>query len=186
MSSSRKLLILDIDETLLHSTKTPLNYSTDFKIKYYHVYLRPNLNSFLEYCLQNFEVAVWTASSREYADRIVDRIFPKSSDLAFIWSRERSTVRVDWQTGEYDVIKDLKKVKRQGYSLEKILFVDDRPKNLVRQYSNLIRVNPFLGDRDDVEFRLLMPYLSTFLEIDNVRPIEKRNWQNRRSTPLKV
>ncbi|MDY6938796.1 MAG: NIF family HAD-type phosphatase, partial [Cyanobacteriota bacterium] len=88
--------------------------------------------------------------------------------------------------GEYDVIKDLKKVKRQGYSLEKILFVDDRPKNLVRQYSNLIRVNPFLGDRDDVEFRLLMPYLSKFLEVENVRPIEKRNWQNRRSTPLKV
>ncbi|MBE9042621.1 HAD family hydrolase [Oscillatoriales cyanobacterium LEGE 11467] len=137
MSCFQKLLILDLDETLIFSTEIPLEYPECFKVPNYYVYLRPNFKYFIEYCFDNFEVAVWTASSRDYADEIIDRIFPDRHKLVFLWSNDRCTLKFHWQTGDYEFIKDLKKVKKRGYPLEKILFVDDRPENLIRQYSNL-------------------------------------------------
>ena len=179
MDFDRNLLILDLDETLIHSTETELEYSAAFKVDRYYVYPRPNLQPFLKFCFENFKVAVWTASSEDYAQPIIDRIFPNPQHLAFLWSNDRCTLKFNWQTGEYQFIKDLKKVKKRGYLLEKILFVDDRPENLVRQYSNLIQVRPFLGDRNDIELQFLMAYLSRFVEVENVCPIEKRNWRDR-------
>ena len=179
MDFDRNLLILDLDETLIHSTETELEYSAEFKVDRYYVYPRPHLQPFLKFCFENFQVAVWTASTIDYAQPIIDRIFPNPEHLAFLWSNDRCTLKFNWQTGEYQFIKDLKKVTKRGYPLAKILFVDDRPENLVRQYSNLIQVKPFLGDRHDIELQFLTAYLSRFVEVENVRPIEKRNWRVR-------
>lgn len=179
MDFDRNLLILDLDETLIHSTETELEYSAEFKFDRYYVYPRPHLQPFLKFCFKNFKVAVWTASTRDYAQPIIDRIFPNPEHLTFLWSNDRCTLKFNWKTGDYEFVKDLKKVKKWGYSLEKILFVDDRSENLVRQYSNLIQVKQFLGDRNDIELQLLMAYLSRFVEVENVRPIEKRNWRDR-------
>jgi TFIIF-interacting CTD phosphatase-like protein len=76
MTGKNKLLILDLDETLIYSTETTLVREPDFLVKPYFVYKRPNLDNFLTTCFDWFDVAVWTSSGAEYVALIVSAIFP--------------------------------------------------------------------------------------------------------------
>ena len=57
-----KLLVLDIDETLIFASDRSLSRPADF-VGPYHVYKRPHLDTFLKSCLAWFDVGIWTASS---------------------------------------------------------------------------------------------------------------------------
>lgn len=59
-----KLLILDLDETLIHGTEHPLERSPDFVVGPYAVYKRPGLSDFLCRMSESFDLAVWTSSTR--------------------------------------------------------------------------------------------------------------------------
>lgn len=83
------------------------------------------------------------------------------------------------ETLETVYIKDLKKVKRLGYSLERILFIDDTPGKMARNYGNAVYVTPFEGDEQDDELERLADYLSTIRNEPNFRWLEKRGWRNR-------
>ena len=130
---SRHLLILDLDETLIHASVRPLNYPPDYTTPPYHIYKRPFLTHFLQTCTRHFEIAIWTSSSADYAQPIISQVWPQDVALAFIWSRERCTYRLDTEQGIYVWIKDLKKLKRKGYALERIVVVDNDPEKLTRQ-----------------------------------------------------
>jgi TFIIF-interacting CTD phosphatase-like protein len=173
----RKLLILDLDETLLFATEERLNIQEDFMVGEYYVYLRPYLKRFLAYCRNNFEVAVWTSSSEDYAVEICRQIFPSLSVILFLWSRKRCTRCVDYETGEIYWVKDLKKVRRKGYALEQIIVVDDTARKLNRNYGNLICMKEFLGDQQDKELLLLEAYLEILNPEPDIRKLEKRNWR---------
>lgn len=75
MDYRKKLLILDIDETLIYGTEASLPREADFLVEQYHIYKRPFLNVFLKKCLDWFEVGVWTSSTPSYATAIVSAIF---------------------------------------------------------------------------------------------------------------
>jgi len=75
VDSLKKLLILDIDETLIYATEASLPRQADFLVGQYHIYKRPFLDVFLKNCLDWFEVAVWTSSTPSYAIAIVSAIF---------------------------------------------------------------------------------------------------------------
>lgn len=182
----KKLLILDLDETLIYGTEEPLNRASDFVVVPYSIYKRPYLEEFITYCLANFRVTVWSSSDLEYAAEVANRIFPDPGRLEFVWARDRCTRGYDNETGEMYWIKDLKKVKRQGYFLEEVLVVDDSPEKHQRNYGNLIRVKSFEGDPDDSELRLLMRYLDEIKDVPNVRAVEKRNWRNEVPTSKRV
>ena len=172
-------LILDIDETLVYSSEKPLNRKEDLKVEHYYIYKRPFLSGFIEYALENYLVAVWSSSSKIYCDAVVDEIIPIPEKLEFIWSRERCTRRFDPDRHDYYWIKDLKKVKKKGYDLEKTLIIDDSPEKLSRNYGNHIRVPPFAGESQDNILLLLQDYLSNLTSTENVRIIEKRGWLNK-------
>jgi len=177
MSRVKKLLILDLDETLFHASLKPLAMPHDFiTTAGYYVIIRPHVARFLAYAFENFYVAVWTSATLPYAKEIVARIFPSPHKLLFLWHREHCIARFNSVTGEYQYIKDLKKVKRKGFDLNTVLAVDDSPEKLARQYGNLIRVKPFFGIADQ-ELLYLMHYLATLKNQDNVRTIEKRHWR---------
>ena len=74
-------------------------------------------------------------------------------------------------------VKDLKKVRKQGYALEHVLVVDDSREKLERNYGNHIPVQPFEGARDDDELLLLVDYLKQLESVPNVRCIDKRGWR---------
>jgi TFIIF-interacting CTD phosphatase-like protein len=180
----KKLLILDLDETLIHSTETPLPQAVDFSVYSYYVYKRPQLDIFLATCLELFDVAVWTSAGTEYATKIVENIFLDPKVLKFVWSGERcsiaSNINYDQIDGEYPPYysrKPLKKVKRQGYKLESIIVIDDTPKKWEMSYGNLVTVKPFKGDEVDRELEHLLIYLKILKEVENIRCIEKRWWR---------
>ena len=175
-SKTRKLLVLDLDETLIHATENTLDHEEDFRVGPYRVHLRPHLPEFLASVLAQFRVGVWTASGESYAAQVVERIFPGGT-LEFVWSSKRCTTTRNWTTGEYQTIKNLQKLKSRGYSLESIIAVDDTPAKYARSYGNLVTVREFVGDRSDAELPLLAAYLAHLVDVPNVRSVEKRNWR---------
>lgn len=173
------LLILDIDETLLHATVQPLGHSPDCRIGPYVVYLRPYFTEFLEETSQLFKLALWSSSSPDYVQAIVSQIIPASVSLEFAWSRGRCITRFDPEWQSYYYVKDLRKVKRCGYDLNRTLIVDDTPRKVERNYGNAIYVTPWFGDdRHDNELQRLAAYLPKLCGEPNLRRIEKRNWKN--------
>jgi carboxy-terminal domain RNA polymerase II polypeptide A small phosphatase len=173
--SASHLLILDLDETLIHATETPLDRPADFSVGRYHVYGRPHLERFLTFCLAKFQVAIWTSSTRYYALEIVRQLFPDPSSLAFVWARERCTWRYDDQLGEYAHAKRMYKVRRLGYDLERVIVVDDSPEKWRDAYGNLVQVKAFQGNPDN-ELHALERYLEILQTHRNIRRLNKRRW----------
>jgi Dullard-like phosphatase family protein len=178
METSQKiLLILDLDETLIFSTASKLAGSEDFIVDEYFVYKRPGLDKFLDFISPIYDVAIWTSSSEDYAQEVVKNIFPQNYPLKFIYGRTKCTLTFLWDLNEYVYVKNLSKLKKKKYSLEKILIIDDSPEKLKRNYGNHIRVEPFVGSNDDLELFRLIKYLEKIKLSENVRIIEKRSWR---------
>lgn len=174
-----KLLVLDLDETLVHATETPLDRPPDYRVGPYVVYKRPGVEAFVAACLDAFaEVAIWTASTHDYALEVLAPIVD-CARLSFVWARRRCTLHVEPHTRDLVRLKDLRKLKRRGYDPAKVIFVDDSPGKLRRSYGNLVTVRAFEGQPDDRELSLLLPYLLSLGPVDNVRTIEKRGWRSR-------
>ena len=174
-----KLLILDLDETLIYATEKPLERRADFQTKLYYVYKRPHVAEFLKFYREHFSVAVWTTAGADFAEAVVEKVFPLDYSLEFLWSREKCTKVYSADKLEYYFVKDLTKVKRKGYRLEDVLMVDDTLKKLERHYGKLIRVTEWLGDANDSELLILTQYLLELKDVPNVRKVEKRGWQRR-------
>lgn len=177
----RKLLILDLDETLMFATEQRLQIPEAFTFERYHVYPRPHVTLFLAACAARFKLAVWTASSEDYAAAMVAKLFEGVGPPEFVWARARCTMKIDPETHEMYRVKDLKKVRTQGYALEHVIVVDDTARKHERNYGNLVTVRPFEGDPTDDELVHLAQYLITLAEVPNVRAVEKRGWRRRAS-----
>ena len=173
-----KLLILDLDETLIYSRLHLLAGTPDFDVGPYHVYKRPHLDYFLATCLEWFQVGIWTSASPDYAAEIIGALFPEPERLAFVWTSDRCTIAYDEELGGYVARKSLKKIKRRGYSPESVIVVDDSPEKWRQSYGNLVEVPPFLGAEDDDELTRLLPYLHSLRDHPNVRAVDKRHWRH--------
>jgi TFIIF-interacting CTD phosphatase-like protein len=176
----RPLLILDVDETLVFGADADLDRPCDFYIGIYHIYKRPHLAEFLATVSDWFDLAIWSSGGADYVTAIAERICPPGSCWKFIWGRERCTPRTYFNCKFVEYVKDLKKVKRLGYNLNQILFVDDTESKLCRNFGNAIYVRPFFGDADDSELLPLCRYLASIREVENYRAIEKRYWHDHR------
>ena len=80
----RRCLVLDLDETLVHSSYTELksfdmrfSVTSEEELVEVFVCTRPHLTEFLEKVSQLFEVILFTASRKQYADKLLDLIDPK-------------------------------------------------------------------------------------------------------------
>jgi TFIIF-interacting CTD phosphatase-like protein len=154
---THKLLILDLDETLLFATTERLSQPPDFFVGDFCVYRRPGLSAFLTFAFEHFRVAVWTSSTLSYAQEIIAQVLPEQKTLEFLWARERCTQRLDLESRESYWVKDLRKVKKLGYNLDSVIMLDDSREKLERNYGNHVLVQPFQGDiKDDIPFTLLI------------------------------
>ena len=93
--AERKLLVLDLDETLIYAAEEPMESAPDFIVGQYYVYRRPYLKEFLKFCFDNFEVAIWTSSTRNYAERIIENLVDSKNEISFHWARDRCTISYD-------------------------------------------------------------------------------------------
>lgn len=74
-----KTLVLDLDETLVHSTSRNvggydhmIEVMLDGQACLYYVYKRPHLDAFLRQISQWFHLCIFTASLMQYADPVID------------------------------------------------------------------------------------------------------------------
>jgi TFIIF-interacting CTD phosphatase-like protein len=172
----RLLIVLDLDETLVHATVHPLGREHDFKCDRYSVYVRPGLTDFLVKLQADFDVGVWTSSSEDYADCVIGKAFPAEYPLAFVWSRGRCTPRFDPELQEKYWTKNVLKLKRRGYSLRRVLCVDDTFRKYHQSYGNLVLVPEYLGTARDETLHWLLLYLLSLRDTPDVRRVEKRGW----------
>ncbi|TGD79789.1 HAD family hydrolase [Hymenobacter wooponensis] len=182
------LLILDLDETLIHASSTELDRPADFRLFDYHIYKRPHLKEFLTSCSRHFRLAIWSSASDDYVAEVTKQIVPASIPLDFVWGRSRCTYCFHNAAFEesghtnyhshYDYVKVLKKLRRHGYDLNKVLIVDDTPAKSKRNFGNAIYPKEYKGQSYDSELALLSDYLIQLKDAENVRSIEKRGWRN--------
>lgn len=187
-AKKKKLLVLDVDETLIHASETILDRPPDFTVFGYSVYRRPHLSNFLMVCFEHFEVGVWSSASDDYLAEVVQAIFPDPDRLQFVWGVSRICRRFlrpetpygwDATSGEFHYLKPLKKLKRRfGLSLNDMIVVDDTLQKASENYGNAIYPAPFFGDPEDNELQLLASYLITLKDRTDIRKLEKRTWRS--------
>jgi RNA polymerase II subunit A small phosphatase-like protein len=173
------LLVLDLDETLVYATEHALGRPPDFAAGPYSIYRRPYLNEFLLACSALYDLAFWSSAGAAYVGAVVAAIQPPAVEPAFVWSGVRCVRRIDPETGEDYFLKDLRKVRRKGFDLARVLVVDDSPRKLERNYGNAVYVRSYRGDPDDNELVLLARYLASLCSAGDVRTLEKRGWRGR-------
>ena len=196
----KSLLVLDIDETLIHCEEFPKDYFEEgeyhFKIdfgeddpKAYFGNERPFLKEFLDYAFKNFDVAIWTASTEDYATIVLESIGVDINKLVFFYTRENCGMRLDYETGHYYGIKNLSKLRKKGTikrkygrELDRVLIVDDIEKTAINNFGNLIQIEPFIYNSNDVELLKLISYLEKIKNEPNYRSINKRGWNQSNET----
>lgn len=167
LSSQRKKLILDLDETLIHSSfyQPP---SFDFTVKIfvqgdaYDIYVkkRPGVDLFLEVLNQRFDIYIFTASLEEYSLPIIKALI---SDFP----EERVLSRRHCKCMNGSFIKDLSIF---NCDLSQILIIDNSTVSFCLQPQNGIAVSTWTGEDGDTELNeRILPILLKCYESDDIR-----------------
>ncbi|OHT03861.1 NLI interacting factor-like phosphatase family protein [Tritrichomonas foetus] len=173
INKSEAVLVLDLDETLVHCSFHPTDYY-DFCISIiideisYDVYIqkRPFVDQFLSECFKHFFVVIFTASLPQYANPIIDVICPNlpASQRLF---RESCTFC------EGLFVKDLTIFK---VPLDRVIIVDNNPCSFLMHPANAILSITWEGDREDWELRdYILPLLMKCENAPDVRKVLASN-----------
>ena len=165
-NSTKKTLILDLDETLVHSSFTPFDkndivLNVDFEGVIYNIYVlvRPDAELFIKTVAQFYELVIFTASISKYASPLLD-ILDKEKNIKYRLYRDQCT----FINGIY--IKDLKKCNR---SLKDLIIVDNSPIAYTFDSDNGLPIKTWLEDPDDKELMKLVPILEFLSKTKDVR-----------------
>ena len=164
----KKTLILDLDETLVHSAFYPfrtksdiiLNINLDGKNHIIHVLKRPNLDYFLKKVSEIYNIIIFTASLSQYASPLIDILDPKNKFKRLF--RENCLKR----NGFY--IKDLNQI---GKNFKDIIIIDNNPISFIMNQDNGLPIMTWYENMNDNELIKLIPLLEYLSNVNDVRPI---------------
>ena len=165
--SKKKTLVLDLDETLVHSQFGPFNTPSDVVISIeienelhdIHVLVRPGVKEFLEKMSKKFEIIIFTASISKYAGPLLD-ILDKDKNCSFRLFREHCTLL------NSSFVKDLKKL---GRDLKDVIIVDNSPMAYLLNSDNGLPILTWFDDKNDKELFKIIPILDFLSLVPDVR-----------------
>ncbi|KAK5208076.1 hypothetical protein LTR47_002150 [Exophiala xenobiotica] len=152
----RKCLILDLDETLVHSSFKILNQA-DFTIpveiegQYHNVYVikRPGVDQFMKRVGELYEVVVFTASVSKYGDPLLDQL-----DIHKVVHHRLFRESCYNHQGNY--VKDLSQVGRE---LKDTIIIDNSPTSYIFHPQHAVPISSWFSDAHDNELLDLIPVL---------------------------
>ena len=176
--SSNKLILLDLDETLIHS---------DFDNKYtehdsfiyvkdeddntsikVNINIRPNVELFLRKLALYFDIAVFTSSVKDYANAIINKLDNNNKIFKFVLHREHC-----FNYGNMFYVKDLR-ILEDYISLEQVVIVDNNIFSFCNQIDNGILINSFFDDKTDDHLSNVYNYLiNNIFGINNVKEVKE-------------
>jgi len=162
----RKQLVLDLDETLICTeviASNPLFVKHSFSFKTenhgtFNVRKRPHVDHFLTTVAQWYEVSIFTASIKPYANPIIDHLDPHKTLISRRYFRDSAKQQ---RNGLY--VKELKHIYGD---LSKVLIVDNLPLSYETNKENGIDIKTWLGDQRDEALLELLPLLEKIKDSD--------------------
>ena len=170
---NKKTLVLDLDETLVHSsTEKPFpnqkNIILNLKIKNkpYKIYaiLRPYLDFFLKEMSVYYNLYIFTASLSQYSTALLN-ILDKNRLIIRSFNREHC----QYKFGLY--FKDLSIF---NIDYKNIIIIDNNPVSYALNKSNGIPIQTWIDDPHDKELIKLIPLLKYLSKVDDVRIMLKK------------
>ena len=184
---NRKILVLDLDETLVHASTTPLDpthfdvlvqnpsggYTTMFVCE------RPYLQYFLAHVSQWYTVAIFTAATKEYATPIIQKL-DRGKVIRKKYFRNDCIV----ESGHY--VKNLSRLSGPRPDLfSNYIIIDNLPASYRSNPHNAIPISSYSADAasTDTELLKLLPLLEALQHVNDVRSVlELRTNPDRRSS----
>ncbi|KAI9814963.1 MAG: Nuclear envelope morphology protein 1 [Thelocarpon impressellum] len=184
---AQKTLILDLDETLIHSMAKGGRMSTGHMVEVklngpvgfsggmaqasrhpilYYVHKRPHCDDFLRKArllvCRWYNLVAFTASVQEYADPVIDWLEQDRKYFSGRYYRQHCTFR----GGNY--IKDISAVEPD---LSKVMIVDNSPSSYVFHEDNAIPIEGWISDPTDNDLLHLVPLLEALQHVTDVRAL---------------
>ena len=165
----KKTLILDLDETLVHSSMNPFPKCADITLPinfngrniFIYVLKRPFLEKFLEEMNLLYDIIIFTASLPEYSEPLLD-IIDKNKVIKFRLNRSHC------RHYQNIYIKDLKVINR---NLKDMIIIDNNPESYLMNKENAIPILTWEDDVNDNELIKLIPVLKYLAKVDDVRNV---------------
>ncbi|KAF9887491.1 Nuclear envelope morphology protein 1 [Aspergillus nanangensis] len=182
----QKTLVLDLDETLIHSLAKGGRMSSGHMVEVklstpmttalspggpqttlgpqhpilYYVHKRPHCDDFLRKICKWYKLVIFTASVQEYADPVIDWLEQERKYFQGRYYRQHCTFR----NGAY--IKDLSSVEPD---LSKVMILDNSPMSYIFHEDNAIPIEGWINDPTDNGLLHLIPMLEALQYATDVR-----------------
>ncbi|KAJ5587865.1 uncharacterized protein N7459_003630 [Penicillium hispanicum] len=182
----QKTLVLDLDETLIHSLAKGGRMSSGHMVEVklsmpmttaltpggpqttlgpqhpilYYVHKRPHCDDFLRKICKWYKLVIFTASVQEYADPVIDWLEQERKYFQARYYRQHCTLR----NGAY--IKDLSSVEPD---LSKVMILDNSPMSYIFHEDNAIPIEGWINDPTDNGLLHLIPLLEALQYATDVR-----------------
>ena len=168
---NKKTLILDLDETLVHSSFVPFEnndivLNVEFEGMLYNIYvlIRPGAIDFIKKVAKLYEVIIFTASISKYALPLID-ILDSDKNIQYKLTREHCT----FLNGIY--IKELKKLNRD---LKDLIILDNSPLAYSFDIDNGLPIKAWYEDKNDNELHKVYFILEFLSKVKDARNFIKR------------
>ncbi|XP_076365232.1 CTD nuclear envelope phosphatase 1A-like isoform X2 [Tachypleus tridentatus] len=177
----RKIMVLDLDETLIHSQHDGVirnmvkpGTPPDFVLKVtidrhpvrFFVHKRPHVDYFLDIVSQWYELVVFTASMEIYGAAVADKLDNNRGILRKRYYRQHCTVEYGSYTKELLAITE---------DLSNIFILDNSPGAYRAYPDNAIPIRSWFSDPTDIALLNLLPILDALRFTSDVRSVLSRN-----------
>ncbi|KAJ0240702.1 Haloacid dehalogenase-like hydrolase [Hirschfeldia incana] len=165
---TKKTIVLDLDETLIHSSMEKPEVPFDFVVRpeidgqmlTFFVIKRPGVDDFLKRIGEKYQIVVFTAGLREYASLVLDKLDPERRVISRSFYRDACS-EIDGR-----LVKDLGLVAKD---LRRVVIVDDNPNAYALQPENAFPIKPFCDDLSDVELTKLGEFFDGCEKCEDMR-----------------